>query len=811
MTIEPRPADDLTSEELEDMILPDGRPPASLSDIHYLYGKASQLGYKPTEKAAPQEYQPLLTPLEVNSKISGEEQGIIYLNIEIDRDNQSLSFKGATVTTGTKEHIDRCAFSSYSAGNGCDYSITQKTSKTAGIDPDKSSYKDYTYYSEDQVENVLKQWPDQDHISEVAESHDKGWIITELYNLYTGKDTTTSTGDSKNKTIHTIDTKQPTDTENNPTLSEIQEKIEDQLTTDNTAEVMRLVSVRFCNKPTGSETYPDTKDHDDWIYPADMPVLLEAMKAQQTGKWQTKADDNSNATGRASGYVLSDSIETVYGMGPAPQSLYTTKKRAWMPQLNRNNAMTPRPMKAETLGALEKANEFINMCRQSAGMSIYHFPFFAGEQTTEKMRALYHLLWKEYTTQQQSAAESEESGQNGSTSSPITRFYQKANEPETNQHNPTDELLHSLRFWSVSIINVNDGRKRAGNEIKGMNTLATVDIANAAEETAIKLAQSELFDTYEWDFASKPEVSNFFLSRITSPYWFISTTVTVTDREDTNTDQAGFRFYRKLLNQKQISLNRLLSAYTERIAEEYDEGADDYRRVPTRTILKQYAQLVTLTKENLLHVDIPEIPGEANRPYQLPDDSVKRGGGHTKNSRNTTSTNQTEQQSYSDGSGFTQDTTNRNMTVEGEDTTEESDMTTDDERDDKHDTPSAYTQMITEQPALSDSPARRAAFTLGSLITRISRYQIANGTAPINSRLSPESISKHNFQDYVTEIIEEVNKYATSDGGVWRYEEQTSQLTEDLTAAPVSEWGLSSSDIQYHIALGMAFGAQSNN
>ena len=124
----------------------------------------------------------------------------------------------------------------------------------------------------------------------------------------------------------------------------------------------------------------------------------------------------------------------------------------------------------------------------------------------------------------------------------------------------------------------------------------------------------------------------------------------------------------------------------------------------------------------------------------------------------------------------------------------------------------AFNEMI-DQPVLADSPSRRAVFTLGSLITTVSRYQSKKGTKPLNARLNPTAITKHNIQQHVTDVIEQINTYAGADNGsnIWKYETQTSQLTEDLTAKPISEWELSSSDIQYHLSLGMAFGAQYHN
>lgn len=742
-----RPEGDIPDTEFEGVIFPGGREPGSLTDLQYIYGKMLELGQEPTPYAASEEYQQFLTPMEVNS-IIGEEQAIIYLDVQLNREQRSVTPIGTSVVTGTKEHIDRCAFSEYEASNGVDHSITQKTSKEGGIDPDKSTYKDFSYISENKFSDITDGWPTQDLIQPVIDDHEDGWIIEQIKSLHESEE-----------------------------MDELRDEIETKLTVDDSKDVTRLVSIRFYESSeavSADELSPPADPADDrWLYPADMDVLLEAMKAQRKGKWRTKND--CDASGTAVGYVQSGAEQQVFGQGAAPLSLYTGKKRAWMPHLNRDLSAATHPFTAETSAVIGKSTPFLDACKQSAGLSLYHLPYFGGEQTPQKMRYLYELLWETYTR-----SDPDEDDE-GVTHTPIEQFYRLIQE-EVDSDRVPESIVKSLRFWTVAIVNYQSDRNRAIAEVKGGSMLATVDIAQEATGVARDLSETGLFETYTWDFAT-PETD--FLAQITTPYWFINTTVTTTDEDDVDQNEPGYAFYKQLLQQKPISLSQLLDAYIPHLEDRYDPTADDGRRVPTLQIIQQFAQLVTLGRSGLLDVDLPETP-DTDEPYCIP----------AQKNRSDTDPTDTDPMTDADDSGDQDEDGSTDVTAKQRAIAEKE----------------AYERMITEQPVLAESPSRRAVFTLGSLITTVSAYQSAKGTKPLNSRLSPSTITKHNVEEYVTDVLDLINTYATAENGdnIWKYETQTSQLTEDLTTMPVSEWELSSSDIQYHVALGMAFGAQTH-
>lgn len=741
MENEYRHIDDIDDSEFEELILPAGRKPGSLSDIQYIYGKIAELGYESTEYIAPKEYRPFLTPMKA-SEVINQEQGVIYLDVVLSRAKRSIIPVGSTVTTGSKEHIDRCAYSKYQAKRGTDHSISQLTSKTSGISTEKSSYRDFTYITDNMLDMVTRRWADGEHIKEARDKHKDGWIIDEIGSLHESE-----------------------------RMENIKKELKEKLNENDTKNITRIVSIRFYESDEAVDTLnlPGDTDHETWTYPVEVDVLLEAVKSRQEGKYRTK--NSSNAKGTSAGYVESETVQPVCGMGEHPLSLYTGKKRAWMPHLNRDLSTATHPYTAKTLCTISRSESLLEVCTQTAGLSIYHLPYFGGEQTVTKMKALYGLLWDTYTR-----ANQREDQDDNKNLDRIQQFYKRIQE-DVDANVVPQEIAKSLKFWTVSIVNYQADRKRAINEVKGGNVLSYVDTAKHATNVARDLSATNLFKTYNWDFAT-PETN--FLTQITSPYWFINTTVTTTDEDDVDANEPGYALYNKLLRNEPIRLSQLLDAYVDHIEQKYDASEDDGRRVPTLQIIQQLAQLTTLCRSGLLEPDIPEV-ADNSETYSIPTTEDINEVDKTN-----TMTNTTGDSTDSDDEGKI---TSKQRAIAAKE---------------------AYEKMISEQAVLSESPSRRAVFTLGSLITTVSGHQASKGTETLNSRLSPTTITKHNVEDYVTEVLNLINTYATAENGsnVWKYETQTTQLTKDLTEKPVDEWKLSSSDIQYHISLGMAFGAQ---
>jgi len=99
MSSDYRPQTEIDDSEFRNMILPSGRPPGSLTDLQYIYGMILSLGHQSTDKAAGDNYSPYLTPMEA-SAVRGQEQGIVYLDVKLNRKTKTLTPIGSTVVTG---------------------------------------------------------------------------------------------------------------------------------------------------------------------------------------------------------------------------------------------------------------------------------------------------------------------------------------------------------------------------------------------------------------------------------------------------------------------------------------------------------------------------------------------------------------------------------------------------------------------------------------------------------------------------------------------------------------------------------------
>lgn len=720
-----KPVEEVSNDRFEDVLLPEGRPPASITDIQYLYGQFMLIGQElSVEHSLTPDHKSALT-LQEAAGFVGEEQAVVYVDIELDEESETLTPTGATVTNLTQWHLEKTAFSYYDAKRGVDHSITQRTGKSTS--PAKVATS--------QLEKATRRWANEDSIAPLVDEHEDGWLISELQSLHA-----------------------------HDNMDEITTQLEDQLT----GSQYRLISVRFY---TGAE--PTQKD--EWAYPADMGVLLDAMDARRSHKWATK--NSCDSAGEATGYVQSDQSETVYGMGTDPLSLYTGKKRAWMPYLNRDESAGNHPISDTVTKKIAASSPLLEACSQPHGLSLYHFPYFAGEQTVEKLQWLYQLLWETYLDRQQHEADSDEEGDTP-TWNTIENFYKACRTAEIPDH-----LTESLSVWTVAIQNYQSDRKRALAEIKQGGVPAYVALATTASEVAGEIGDSALFETYEWDFAT-PD-SNF-MSLVTSPQYFFNTTVTTTDEDDVDANHPGYRFYRQLLAGEKLSVSELLKAYTEEINTRYRDNLEngaDYP-VPSYRIIQQFAQLCVLERSDALDIDLPV------------------GGNTTLNDNNSDRNSENSLDKLyriPSNIGVGSDTDTTTTMTSNENTTDISRAEAEQQ---------AYRTMINEQPVLAESPARRAIFTLGSLVTTVSGHQRGRDVQPLNAKMSPSSISKHSFKENVGKVFELINRYAATDNKQWRYTAQTSQLTEDVTEHPPEEWTLSTSEVQYFFSLGMAFGAE---
>lgn len=694
MSEDPIPPGEITDEELTELAL--DREPSSIRDLQYLYGGLYQIGVDRSDWPIDPAFASHLTPSEADDLV--DEPNSLVL-VDISTNKSQLKPLGITATTLDSWYLHHLAYAKYDSNRGADHSITQRTGEN-------SSEK----VAEFHLDTVLKRWPEEDVIKTALKSSSDGWILQSL-----------------------------------PTIVETDEyeELKEEIRTQLDGESHRLVSVRFTEKTTDEYEGLTGIPREEWQYPAEITAHTNALVERRKHKWATK--NNANSRGEGAGYVLGSTTGETYGATPDPLNLFTAKKRAWLPGFDSDQVANVHPISPDAGTYIEYSGMFTDVAyRKSNGGRLYHLPYFKGEQTPEKLRTLYALLWNARTSGQ---------GNEANGGSKIEQFYRSIDE---NPNIPTEQAKN-LVFWSLYITYAGTAtRVRAMAETRGTGILQHLDTAAEAADVASSIWRSNALWTHEkMDFAN-PDANH--LQYVTNPSYFFETTPTPpADKDDVNTNMPAFTFYNQFLSGITISCRQLLSSYVKKLDQKYRDNLEQGKQhpLPTWTTVAQYAQLRTLDRSNLLNNDLENGSTDTHHIYtQMPD---------------------------------TEATPTKSIA----------------EREAQ-----AYTEFIETHDLLKNNPQRRAAFTLGALITTLASYQQSKGRSPLTNRLGPRAITKQNLASHSTEILDLVNTYAAENGQVMRYQNLTTPLADDLSHSAPPTWDLSTEDLQWHISLGMAFGAE---
>lgn len=226
------------------------------------------------------------------------------------------------------------------------------------------------------------------------------------------------------------------------------------------------------------------------------------------------------------------------------------------------------------------------------------------------------------------------------------------------------------------------------------------------------------------------------------------------DTDDPSSDDFRFQATAHVVGGQPVNVERLLSEYVDRITEQFDP--DNEFPFPSALVASQYVQLTALAASGLLEPDTPV----------------------------------TEPPRYM---------TERSTTAP-ESRTER------------------LEQFIENHPALRSDPddgdgtpeakERYGAFMLGALVGRISRYQRSKNrsmTAVTNHPV--DSLTKYNIKRTATEVIDSNIVYSDEEGYTGTmYAELMNGVVDGLLARSPDDWTLSTDDLRFHYALGIAYG-----
>jgi len=232
---------------------------------------------------------------------------------------------------------------------------------------------------------------------------------------------------------------------------------------------------------------------------------------------------------------------------------------------------------------------------------------------------------------------------------------------------------------------------------------------------------------------------------VTRVGYFAQTCAAPGDDDDPSSDDVRFAATEAVLRGESINADRLLDAYVERLIERFDPDDDDYP-FPTAVLSMQNAQLSALADAGLLDADGP--------------------------------------------TDYTIDTTMTTDTDDGEQNRAE-----------------RLAAFIESHDALAGEE-RQGIFALGALVGRISRYQRSEERSATTVTRHPiDKVTKHSVTDIATDVVDSNVIYSSEEGykGTM-YAELMDEVVDGLLSGDPEDWSLSTSDMRYHYAMGIAYG-----
>jgi len=233
------------------------------------------------------------------------------------------------------------------------------------------------------------------------------------------------------------------------------------------------------------------------------------------------------------------------------------------------------------------------------------------------------------------------------------------------------------------------------------------------------------------------------LSNVISSVAYLGETCLGDDADDPSSDDFRFRGTATIASGKQLRVEKLLKEYVAKLVDRFDP--DSQYPFPIATLAQQYVQLNALRACDLLTADDERL---VTQPPHMTDQTSQ-----------TKTTNRQEQ----------------------------------------------FEQFIEDHPALSDK-TREGVFALGALVGRISRYQSREGKSMTAVKQYPiDNLTKHNIRRIATEVVDSNIVYSDEYAGTM-YGELMDTVCDGLETAEPTDWELSTQDLRFHYAMGIAYG-----
>lgn len=330
---------DLTSEDFQDALDDHwhDRPPASLEDVMALYGVLAIAESGGRLYRTPSILDPFVNDgrlVTISLDLTGEEPQLIDVEQDVLRDDD----------------VPRLGYSHKSSGRGAKYSLTQIGSKN-GNDAEG-------------VQNTIlgrvQSWTQQDSVQSLVdeEDHPDGWILEALETAFA---------------------------DDSDTFERLQTRVLEILPAEES--IPTVVTTRLKLDGAAVESLED--DEVRWYWPAEVGILMEAMRRYATANAADKNIDTGASEGTAVGVVTGEQRRVV-GTPESPLGVFSVKHPDAQPNLQKTESWRNYPVSDDVAMLFAKGQDLIDRCVfRRGGMEVYAFPYFAGEMTGRKAEVLY--------------------------------------------------------------------------------------------------------------------------------------------------------------------------------------------------------------------------------------------------------------------------------------------------------------------------------------------------------------------------------------------------------------------------------------
>lgn len=512
------------------------RPPASLEDVMALYGVLAVAESGGALYTTPSKLKPFI------------DDGRL-VTISIDLTGKSPEIVGVDQNVFREQDIPKLGYSHKSSGRGAKYSLTQIGSKS-GNDAEGVSTT---------ILGRIRSWTDQDSIQSLTgdNGHPDGWLIKALADVFE---------------------------KDSESLESLQTELLDRLPTNESYPY--VVTIRLKLSP--AKIRSADPDGQEWLYPADIGVLEEAMKRYATANAANKNIDKGSSEGQGVG-IVSGAEERVVGTPESPLGVFSVKHPDAQPGLRQTDSWRNYPVSDDVAMLFAKGQDLIDRCvYRNGGMETYALPYFAGEITAEKAEALYLAI-------DSVDPDSKVGGSSDPPMAQVTFNLTEHNDPAIRQL-----AEEELRFYTITMPISDD--KNVIAEEPATSVYWPTKLAESLRETieGPTLMPSKggfkPFDNWpllQLDASDKMGARRVGYMRVTNHEF--------TDAVFGYRDEEGDDFRRivdhRLLSGIPIDAQTLFNDYLQR----YDDAADGGETPPHQVVAQQLVHLETLSRAGLLN------------------------------------------------------------------------------------------------------------------------------------------------------------------------------------------------------------------